>query len=161
MAARERAEPKTDVAADDVAAAGLVTQPLLVGTDCSGLESPLQALDNLKVRYRHVFSCESDAHLKKFISYNFKPEKYYDDITTRDNSKTPYVDLYVAGFPCQPFSVAGHQHGFQDPKGRGTIVGHCIDYIKKQTPKMFILENVKGFTTLKDGACHRAVIRHN
>ena len=108
--------------------------------------------------YKHVFSCESNPHLAKFIDANFKPKKFYKDITTRDNSKTPYVDLYVAGFPCQPFSEAGKQMGFKDSKGRGTIIGHCIDYISQQRPRMFILENVKGFTTLQNGSCLRAVL---
>ena len=105
-------------------------QKLLVGTDCSGIEAPLQALDNLGMEYTHVFSSESNPHLEKFIDANFKPTTFYKDIKTRDNSNTPYVDLYVAGFPCQPFSVAGKQQGFKDSQGRGTIVGHCIDYIQ-------------------------------
>ena len=39
------------------------------------------------------------------------------------------VDVYVAGFPCQPFSTAGKQQGFEDSKGRGTIFHHILEYI--------------------------------
>ena len=124
---------------------------LTVGTDCSGMEVPIIALKNLGVPYRHVFSCDCDAAVKQQILANYPPEIFYDNIITRNNSKTPYVDLYVAGFPCQPFSIAGKQQGFHDEQGRGTIIYNIIDYLKHQKPKIFILENVKGLVTLQNG----------
>ena len=54
----------------------------------------------------------------------------------------PELDLYICGFPCQPFSTAGKQKGFLDP--RGCIFSKCISFIKEKKPKFFILENVKG-----------------
>ena len=57
----------------------------------------------------------------------------------------PHVDLYVAGFPCQPFSDAGLKQGFRDVKGRGDIIFHLLDYIRLHLPKVFVLEKVSGF----------------
>ena len=130
-----------------------------IGTDCSGMEAPIQAMQNLGLPHRHVFSSDTDKYVRKTIQENFKPEKVYEDVMRRDNSKTEHVDIYVAGFPCQPFSVAGKRQGVHDTKGRGVILDYLLDYIKKQQPKFFILENVKGFTTLENGRHMRAVIK--
>jgi len=132
---------------------------LRVGTDCSGIEAPLQALENLKVQYVHKFSCDNDKQVRQSIKANFNPEVVYDDITVRDNSKVSAVDLYIAGFPCQPFSTAGKQQGFDDVKGRGIIFFHILDYIQKKLPKVFILENVKGLVTLEKGRYLREILK--
>ena len=55
-------------------------------------------------------------------------------------------------------STAGKQKGFSDPKGRGNIFFHILDYIEKQRPKMFILENVKGLVTLEGGKYLKAIL---
>ena len=44
---------------------------LTIGTDCSGMETPLQALDNLGIEYDHVFSCDKDPAVRRFIEANF------------------------------------------------------------------------------------------
>ena len=131
-----------------------------IGTDCSGMEAPIQALRNLKVPFRHVFSCEIDKHARTTIEANFPPDTMYTDITKRDNKdeQTKDMDLYVAGFPCQPFSTAGKQQGFEDEKGRGKIFLDIVDYITKQRPKIFILENVKGLVTLDKGAYMQQIL---
>ncbi len=122
---------------------------LKVGTDCSGMEAPIQALKNLRIPFSHEFSCDIDPHCEKTIRANYTPKRFYHDITQRNNKTTPYVDLYVCGFPCQPFSSAGKRRGTYDL--RGTIVYHCIDYIRTQKPLFFILENVKGLLSIDKG----------
>jgi DNA (cytosine-5)-methyltransferase 1 len=57
------------------------------------------------------------------------------------------LDLYICGFPCQPFSNAGKNFGFGDK--RGNIFLDCIDTINFLKPKFFILENVKGLLKKK------------
>ena len=124
---------------------------LSVGTDCSGMEAPLQALANLNVEHHQPFACDNDPLVLKTIVANHSPGVLYKDIEGRDNTKVPYVDLYVAGFPCQPFSTAGKQQGFEDAKGRGKIFFDVVDYITIQRPKIFILENVEGLTIMDKG----------
>ena len=75
----------------------------------------------------------------------------FDDITARNTNDVPEVDVYFAGFPCQPFSIAGKQQGFEDKKGRGTIFFNIVEYLKLKLPKIFVLENVKGLVTLQGG----------
>ena len=85
-------------------------------------------------------------------------EHRYNDLTSRDNSTAPAVDLYIAGFPCQPFSRSGKQEGFADAKGRGTIFFSILDYIEKQRPSVFVLENIKASTTLHRGSCLNTIL---
>lgn len=137
----------------------LVRNTLLVNTDCSGIEAPLQALRNLGVKYAHLFSCDVDKNVRATIMANFPPEKYlYEDITSRDNTAAPGCDLYVAGFPCQPFSMGGKMQGFQDARGRGTIFFNVLDYIQVHTPKLFILENVTGLLSINGGVYFKAIL---
>ncbi len=122
---------------------------LRVGTDCSGIEAPIQALLQLNIPFSHEFSCEKDKYAIQSIKANYEPKILYTDITTRDHSKLPDIDLYVCGFPCQTFSLMGNGAGMNDP--RGNIMFHCIEVIKQKLPKYFILENVKNFKNFNKG----------
>jgi len=112
---------------------------ITVGTECSGIETPLIALAAAGVKYRHEFSCERDTHARKVIEKLFPPTgEIYSDIFTRDVSKMPQVDLYVCGFPCQSFSALGKQKGFEG----STVFFKAAEYIRERHPKAFVLENV-------------------
>ena len=88
---------------------------LRVGTDCSGIEAPLQALQQLGVPYEHVFSSEICPTVRKQLLANHNPQILYKDVFTRDNDTAPYVDLYVAGWPCQGNSSLGKHGACQTP----------------------------------------------
>lgn len=122
---------------------------ITIGTDCSGIEAPIEALNQLGITYKHLWSCEIDSYARKSILANYHPDKIYEDITTRDHSLLPDVDIYVCGFPCQSFSLMGKKKGTEDP--RSNIMLHCIDVIKQKTPRVFILENVKNFKFIEKG----------
>lgn len=135
-----------------------MTQLLRVGTDCSGIEAPIQALRLLGVPHRHCFSSEIDRYCIQSIKANYEPELLYGDperpypdgdITHRDHSILPDIDLYICGFPCQPFSIAGKKKGLEDL--RGNVFWSCLDVIKVKQPKYFILENVKGLLSHEKG----------
>ena len=92
----------------------------------------------------HKFSSEHNSLVRRFVKKNLCPETYYKDVC-RDHTKTAYVDIYVAGWPCQPFSCAGQRLGVRDLKRRGLMMFECVDYIHTQGPRAFVLENVAGF----------------
>jgi len=116
------------------------------------------ALQNLGIEVDHVFSCDVNKHVKSTIMANYPPKIFFDDLTKRDNSKAPAADLYVAGFPCQPFSTAGLQQGFSDVRGRGEIFWHVRDYLEQKKPRMFMLENVSGLVKIKGGEYYRSIL---
>ena len=120
-----------------------------IGTDCSGIEAPIEALKQLKIPFQHLFACEIDQYARESILANYQPQILFEDITKRDHSKLPDIDIYACGFPCQPFSLMGKKGGSNDP--RSNIMLHCIEVIKQKTPKVFILENVKNFSIYGKG----------
>ena len=117
-----------------------------VGTECSGMEPVAMALRNLGIvgHCSFEFCCDVDKWCKKFIFQNSPPKQFFDDIKLRDPLAAPPCDLYVAGFPCQPFSRAGLRQGTQDAKGRGTIFEYILAYLRAHRPRAIILENVAG-----------------
>jgi len=74
-----------------------------------------------------------------------------EDVTTLDPSKMDKVDIITSGFPCQAFSIAGYQMGFDDYKGRGNMFFETAKFIKKIKPKAYLLENVKNLKTHDKG----------
>ena len=125
-----------------------------VGTDCSGTRIPgipIIASENIGICYRHLFDSDSDKEVQKTIRANHEPEILYDNIQGRDVNLVPYTDLYMAGFPCQPFSTMGKQEGFDDTQGRGTIFFDILDYIQTKVSEVFVSENVTGLVKINKG----------
>lgn len=126
-----------------------------VGTDFSGIGSPEAALKRLNIPHHNVFACDIDKYARQsFLELN-SPDLFYDDITTRDYKEVPQLDLYVAGFPCQSFSLAGKRGGFNDT--RGTLFYNVAEFIKVNQPACFILENVKGLLSHDNGRTYQTI----
>ena len=64
------------------------------------------------------------------------------DICDIEPSSIESYDILCAGFPCQPFSQAGHHKGFKD--SRGTMFSQVMRFVKTNIPKVVILENVQA-----------------
>ncbi|QOD60712.1 DNA (cytosine-5-)-methyltransferase [Polaribacter haliotis] len=73
---------------------------------------------------------------------NFKHDLIEGDVMEINESKLPKVDILTAGFPCQPFSVAGYRKGFDD--NRGNHFFKILDFVDEMRPKVLFLENVKN-----------------
>lgn len=101
-----------------------------------------------------VFACDIDPHARKTYAawYGIEPES--DIITYSENKKNlselAKYDVLFAGFPCQPFSYAGANLGFED-KTRGTLFFHTANIIRNTRPSIFVLENVKGLKSHDKG----------
>jgi len=119
---------------------------LRIGTDCSGIEAPIQALQQLGIPFEHSFCCEKDKYALQSIQANYTPKKIYNDNL---HALLPDIDMYICGFPCQPFSLMGNKMGTED--SRSNIMYQCIKVVKKKLPKVFILENVKNFKFIQKG----------
>lgn len=125
---------------------------LKIATDCSGIEAPIMALDELNIKYNHIFSSDINKHSEHFIKTNFPPYKFYDDMRNRDNSVYPvnYIDFYVSGIPCQSHSLAGNRAGLSDTRGK--LYFTWFNFIKQCKPKIFVLENVANMVKINKGA---------
>ena len=88
-----------------------------------------------------VFSSEWDKFSQKTYEA-WHGEKPHGDITRIDPATIPDHDILTGGFPCQPFSIAGKQHGFKDD--RGNLFFHIMNIIAAKRPKVVFLENVKN-----------------
>lgn len=106
-----------------------------------------------------VFTSEWDEYAQKTYINNFPSKDLIaGDITKVAASSIPDHDVLLAGFPCQPFSIAGVSKkkslgkptGFED-KTQGTLFFDVARIIKEKRPKAFVLENVKNLKSHDKG----------
>lgn len=115
---------------------------------------------------RCVFTSEWNPYAQKTYLANF-PEAAHaleGDITKVDARDTPDHDVLLAGFPCQPFSIAGvskknalgRAHGFAD-ETQGTLFFDVARIIAEKRPAAFLLENVKNLVSHDKGNTFRVI----
>ncbi len=111
------------------------------------------------------FASELRADLRTLYSENYKVslDCINPDITLLDSEekireRVPEHEILCGGFPCQPFSKAGKQQGFDDEEGRGVLFNYIEAIIKERRPKYVFLENVANLKT-HDGGNTWKVIR--
>ncbi|MBJ8451606.1 DNA cytosine methyltransferase [Acinetobacter bereziniae] len=98
-----------------------------------------------------VFASEINENAVKTYLENhaLEKEKMHGDITLIDPNNIPDHEVLCAGFPCQPFSQAGHKKGFEDV--RGTLFFNILKILEAKQPKAYFLENVRGLLKHDDG----------
>lgn len=104
-----------------------------------------------------LFSAEWDQHCKRTY-YEWFKETPEGDVTKLDVSKIPDHDVLAAGFPCQPFSIAGvskknslgRAHGFKDAT-QGNLFFTLANIIELKRPPVIVLENVKNLRSHDGG----------
>ncbi len=111
-----------------------------------------------------VFASEKDSHARTTYVANFDidPAFFNDDIRKISADDVPEHDILCAGFPCQPFSQAGHKKGFSDGENseRGNLFYCILDVIVTKRPKAFILENVRHLVAHDDGNTFATILKH-
>jgi len=113
-----------------------------------------------------VFTSEWDRFCQKTYHENFEVDHpIAGDITKVSTDQIPDHDVLVAGFPCQPFSIAGvskkkslgRQHGFMC-KAQGTLFFDVARIIKEKRPRAFLLENVKNLRSHDRGRTFEVIM---
>jgi DNA (cytosine-5)-methyltransferase 1 len=95
-----------------------------------------------------VFACEIDPDLAALYEKNFGIEPLAD---IRDHyRKVPPHDILCAGFPCQPFSKAGDQLGFDCPQW-GDLFEYVVKILKRHKPRYLLIENVPNLLRHDEG----------
>ena len=112
----------------------------------AGIGGIRYAFESLKCKC--VFSSEIDKWARQTYFENFN-EMPCGDIHAINSNDIPDHDILCAGFPCQPFSIAGRRLGFSDT--RGTLFFEIERILEDKKPRAFLLENVKGLINHNKG----------
>lgn len=126
------------------------------------------ACKNKNIQYNHPTFVEIKPSAIKALSGNFNIQKSklplpcsIEDCLTSINFNNDYqYNFLTAGFPCQPFSVAGNKEGFNDKHGRGNMFFYIVDILKSKKPKYFILENVPNLIHHDKGRTFNIIQQH-
>jgi len=116
-----------------------------------------------------VFTSEWDRFARLTYEANFETDPthpFVGDITKVDASEVPAHDVLLAGFPCQPFSLAGvskknslgRAHGFLDD-AQGTLFFDIARILEAHRPRAFMLENVKNLKSHDSGRTFEVIMR--
>jgi len=114
-----------------------------IGSLCTGyggLDMAVEAYFNAET----VWCAEIDKYASKIIADRFNITNYGDIKSINWNEVEP-IDILTAGYPCQPFSIAGDRKGENDPRHIWPNIKEIISILR---PRIVILENVKGHLTL-------------
>lgn len=117
---------------------------------------------------RCVFTSEWNKFAQKTYFSNFpqSPDHTFrEDITKVDSNEIPDHDVLLAGFPCQPFSIAGvskknalgRPHGFECST-QGTLFFDVARILVEKRPKAFLLENVKNLLSHDKGNTFKIIM---
>ena len=126
-------------------------------TGIGGFEIGIErACKSLKIENQIVGFSEIDKYAIAVYQKHFPNHKNYGDIKQINENTLPDFDLFVGGFPCQSFSIAGLRKGFDDT--RGTLFFDIARILKAKRPRLLLLENVKGLLSHDDGNTFKTII---
>ena len=115
-----------------------------------------------RLTYEHNFRSKSPNLFGPPESPGLETRLFVGDITKVDKSEIPDFDILCAGFPCQPFSQAGHRLGFDDDRGNlfSEICGIIQSKIDEgQKPKALFLENVRHLQKHDGGRTFEIILK--
>lgn len=129
-----------------------------VGSDFSGVGAFNQALIRLGIDYEEVFACDMDKYARQTFIHNYGQPKYFPKNVYDREIPSESLDIYMTSPPCQAFSLAGKRKGEDDE--RGILFYNSHEFIKKNKPRYFIFENVKGLLSDDDGRTFGRWLEH-
>ncbi len=92
---------------------------------------------------------------KAIYKLNFPSTFVVKDLNDIDVKDIPSHDILTGGFPCQPFSIAGHRQGFKD--ARSNVFWKIVEIIGHHLPRVVLLENVKNLQSHDDGRTFQTI----
>lgn len=142
---------------DDRARAGGEEKHLMRYAEfCAGVGGFRLGIEASKLKSELVYANEIDDSCEKTYEKNFKRRFDSKDIFCVNPESIPDFDLLCAGFPCQPFSVAGKELGFGD--SRGAVFFKLLQIIKAKRPQIAFLENVTNLIRHNGGRTYRTIL---
>lgn len=102
-----------------------------------------------------VWSNEIDEKAAETFKANHSNFIIVDDIHNINTDDIPNVDVIVGGFPCQAFSIAGYQKGFEDK--RGEVFFQLARVIREKKPRVIFIENVKNLLGHDKGNTYKVI----
>jgi len=102
-----------------------------------------------------VFANDMVEWSKVIYDANFKHKLTLGNLNDINVEDIPRHDILTGGFPCQPFSIAGRQEGFQDE--RSNVFWKILKIIEFHTPRLVILENVKNLVSHDEKATFETI----
>ncbi|HDR1212575.1 TPA: DNA (cytosine-5-)-methyltransferase, partial [Pasteurella multocida] len=109
----------------------------------------------IKAGFEVVWANELDKNACETYRANFKHTIINADMKELSTDIIPDIDILTGGFPCQAFSIAGYQKGFDDD--RGNIFFDIMRYIRSKRPAVVFLENVKNLSSHDKGKTFRII----
>ncbi len=107
--------------------------------------------------FRCVWSCDNNKYANQVYTKQFGEANHHtDDVRGVDPEEIPDFELLCAGFPCQSFSVAGKQKGFEDT--RGTLFFEICRIAEAKRPSLLLLENVRGLLSHDKGLTFQVIL---
>ncbi|GAB3013620.1 hypothetical protein GCM10027051_16120 [Niabella terrae] len=123
------------------------------GSVCSGIGGFELAAQWLG--WDNKFYCEREPFCQRVLRYYWPDAKAYPDLKTADFSEwRGKIDVFTAGFPCQPFSRAGLRKGTEDDRHLWPYVVRAIQQIR---PRWILCENVRGLVNWDEGVVFHQV----
>ena len=112
-----------------------------------------------KKGYECVLANDMVKESQLIYDLNYNDNKFMlNDLNDIETKTIPKHDILCGGFPCQPFSIAGKQLGFEDV--RSNVFWKILDILKYRKPSIVILENVKNLTSHDKGNTFKTIIEN-
>lgn len=128
-------------------------ETITTGSDFSGVGAFDFAIERVAEQkgfnHKRIYACDWDKYARITYAHNHgEPDYYPHDVYEREIPAEP-LDIYMTSPPCQAFSLAGKRGGETDK--RGVLFYNSLEFIKKNKPRFFIFENVKGLLSDDNG----------
>ncbi|MET9051005.1 DNA cytosine methyltransferase [Streptomyces bacillaris] len=117
---------------------------LRIGSVCSGYRGLDMAVEAV-FGGSTAWVADNDPGASRILAHHLPQVPNLGDITTVDWHQAEPVDIYCGGYPCQPFSTAGHRKGTQDARHIWPHIAHSLRVLR---PRLAVFENVAGHLSL-------------